>query len=80
MESQNVTLRLPRSLLRRVKVLAAERDTSISALLARSLEDLVGRDDRGRAAAERLLERAGRGFDLGTRGHLGVSRADLHDR
>lgn len=36
-ENQNVTLSLPRKLLRLVKRLAAERDTSVSSLMTRRL-------------------------------------------
>ncbi len=42
----NLTLKLDADLVRRVKVLAAERGTSISAMVAQQLEEL---DDQGRA-------------------------------
>lgn len=81
MESQNVTLSLPRALLRKVKVVAATRDTSISALLTNALEEIVGQeDDRRRRALRRTLTRAREGYDLGTHGRLQVDRGDLHAR
>jgi predicted transcriptional regulator len=50
----NITLRLDSALLREVKILAAEQDTSISALLAARLEQIVREHktyDRGRKRA-----------------------------
>ena len=44
--SQNITIRLDRRTLRRAKVLAAKRNTSISGLLAQQIESLVGEDAR----------------------------------
>ena len=41
MDHQNITLSLPKELLRRVKHLAVERDTSVSALLIEALEEAV---------------------------------------
>ncbi len=42
MEKQNVTLALPRDLLKRVKIMAAEKDTSILALLGGSPAGTAG--------------------------------------
>jgi len=47
-----VTLALPKTLLHQVKVLAAERHTSVSRLLITALEDVVGREE-GYARARR---------------------------
>ena len=58
METQNLTLSLPRALVRRLKVIAAQRDTSITALVTRSLEDLANDTEYYREATERLLEHA----------------------
>lgn len=40
--TRNITLSLPDEVVRRAKVLAAQRDTSVSALVASLLEHLVG--------------------------------------
>lgn len=40
--ARNITLSLPDELVRRAKVLAAERDTSVSALVTSLLELMVG--------------------------------------
>ena len=64
-KKQNITLSLDKSILRKAKVLAARRDTSISGLLAEQIEIMVGDDEayeRARRDAAKLLER---GFRLG---------------
>lgn len=65
MKSQNVTLKLPTDTVRKIKVVAAERGTSISALLSRTLEDLVGEDAEYQTARRRALEWLSRGWHLG---------------
>ena len=77
---QNVTLRLPTALLRRLKRLAAERETSISALLVAALDDAVGRDRRYDAAKLRALSLLRQPLNLGTHGRIPWSRDELHQR
>jgi predicted transcriptional regulator len=43
--SRNATLALPEELLRRLKILAAWQDTSISALLTATLSELVDQEE-----------------------------------
>ena len=80
METQNITLTLPKSLLRRVKTLAAQRHTSVSRLLTEMLQDLVAHESGYRAAQKRQLDRLARGVNLGTHGQASWTRTDLHDR
>lgn len=80
-EKRNITLSLPTALVKQVKIVAAKRETSVSALLATSLEEIVRSDDERRTdATRRLLTRAVRGFDLGTGGQIHTSRDELHER
>ncbi len=75
---QNITLSLDKGILRKAKVLAARRDTSISGLLTQQIEALVGQEEayeRARSEAMKLLEK---GFHLGGAGM--VSREELHER
>ena len=74
----NITLKLDRDLLRRAKVIAAERDTSVSALLAEQLEKAVRERDGYEQAKSRALAILKKGFDLGYKAP--ASRDDLHDR
>lgn len=80
METQNITLALPRALLRRVKHLAVEKDTSVSALLRTLLEDLVRDQDAYAKAREAHREILKRPFNLGTHGRITWSRDSLHER
>lgn len=79
-ERQNVTLSIPKDLLRQAKHLAVERGTSLSGLLADCLRRVVRENQGYRQAQRRLLERLEEGYDLGTRGRVGWSRDDLYHR
>ena len=74
----NLTLKLDANLVREAKVLAAERGTSVSRLVADELEDLVRRDKTYEAAKRRARCRLERGFDL--RWTRPSSRDELHAR
>lgn len=80
MSNQNITLSLPEEDLREARVLAARRGTSVSALLARMLRDLVEQENGYARSRERSLGRLRDGIDLGTRGHIDWDRDDLHER
>ena len=67
MKSQNVTLRLSSDTVRKIKVVAAERGSSISSLLTAKLEELVGEDAEYQAARRRALEWLAQGWHLGGR-------------
>ena len=76
--SQNITIRLDRRTVRQAKILAAKRNTSISALLAQQIETLVGEDDAYEQAQRRALAPLDRGFHLG--GRIGATRDEWHER
>jgi hypothetical protein len=79
-ERQNVTLSLPKPLLKRVKVLAAEEEKSMSQLMEEALEGRVHRRAEYERAKKHHLRLLARGFDLGTEGRLLVSQDEVHDR
>ena len=80
MDRQNITLSLPKSTLRQAKHMAIDHGTSLSALLAEYVEQVVRQDEHYREAMRRARQRLARGFDLGTRGRIRTSRAELHER
>jgi hypothetical protein len=80
METQNITLALPKEVLHRARQMAVERHTSLSALLAQMVMDLVQQEDRYRAASVRQLALMAQGLDLGTHGNASWSRDELHER
>ncbi len=61
----NVTLKLDRELLRKVRVLAAQRDTSMSALMSEELEKVVRERDSYEIARQRALARMKKVTHLG---------------
>jgi len=75
---QNITLRLDRRTLRKARVLAASRNTSISALLAEHLESIVSDDDAYERAQRQALALLDRGFALG--GRITSTRDQWHER
>lgn len=80
MEHQNITLSIRKDLLRKVKHIAIERQTSVSGLLAGMLEELAQKGDlysRSRARHIGMLDNA---FDLGTHGKTAWRREDVHER
>ncbi|MBI5018112.1 MAG: ribbon-helix-helix protein, CopG family [Deltaproteobacteria bacterium] len=74
----NITVSLDAALLREVKVLAARRGTSISALLSGQLEMAVREDQAYESAKQRALSRLGKESDLGWQ--KPSSRDALHER
>ena len=79
-DTQNITLRLPRELLKRVKRVAADRDTSVSALMSEALDRIADEDRRYSAARKRALAALKSRRSLGTQGQRTWSRDELHDR
>ena len=77
---QNVTLALPADTIRRLKVLAAERGSSISRMLTEQLEEILERDDVYERATRRILSHFEQGFELGTGGRRTWTRDELHER
>ncbi len=74
----NITLKLDAALLREIRIMAAEEGTSISALLAARLEQIVRERKTYERARKRALARLREGFDL----HWTPprSRDQLHER
>ncbi len=78
MNKQNLTVNLPQHTIRKAKILAARRGSSISGLLAEQIEILVGEDEayeRAERQARMLLEQ---GFHLG--GVIRATRDEWHER
>jgi plasmid stability protein len=76
---KNLTLRLPADLIRKSKVYAAQRDTSINTIVKELLEQVVSGEDKVRAAGARILAIARRG--PGSRVDPGlITREEMHER
>ncbi len=80
MEIQNVTLALPKNVLRKAKILAIKKNTSLSGLLTQTLEELVSHEEGYEQAKQRNLKILKHGFDFGTNGQIDWKREELHER
>jgi len=78
MSKQNVTISLTRQTLQKVKVLAARRATSISGLLAKQVEILVGEEEAYARAQRQAMTLLDQGFHMG--GVIRASRDQWHER
>lgn len=77
-QKQNITISLSRKLLKKAKILAARRETSISGLLAQQIKLLVDNDEAYQQAERQALAFLDRGFHLGA--VIRASRDELHER
>ena len=75
---RNITLKLDRDLLREIRILAAEEDTSISELIAAKFRQEISEKKGGQKAKMRVLARMRRGYDLGFTPP--ASRDELYER
>ena len=71
---------MPRALLDEAKVVAAQRGTSLSALMVEGLTRAVRDEERYEQARGRIKRRLRRGFDLGRKGRPLPHRDELHER
>jgi hypothetical protein len=77
MAKTNITLKLDKDLVKKARVLAAEEGSSVSALLAAKLEEMVRERDDYERAKRHALALMDRGFHLGGKP---ATREELHER
>ncbi|MGH2441807.1 MAG: hypothetical protein ACRDFX_01420 [Chloroflexota bacterium] len=77
-DKRNLTIQLDAEIIRKARVLAVEQSMSVSGLVARELERLVGEEDRYRSACRHALADLEKGFHLG--GGLLPKRDELYER
>ena len=80
MKTRNVTLALPENLLRRLKLIAAARESSVSALLTMTLRQIADEEQGYQEARRGMLADLQKGYNLGTQGKIGWSRESVHER
>jgi len=80
MAKTNLTIQLDDAVIRRARIVAAKRGTSVSALVARELDHLSEREDHYEDARRRAIElmstAAARGGRTWTRDDIYVERVD----
>ena len=79
-DKQNITLSLPKDLLRKAKIFAINHDTSVSGLMVDLLSDLVQREDQYMVAKRGYLATLAQPTNLETNGNTSWSRDSLHER
>jgi len=79
-EHQNVTLSLPKPLLRRFRVYAAERNQSMSRVMTDAIEALMNHDTDRESAKRRFLKGIRNAPDRGTGGVITWTRDEIHER
>ena len=80
MDRQNVTLSLPKTLLKKAKIVAAQEEKSLSELMREMLRGKVEQQTGYQKAKQRHLSLLKKGFNLGTKGRSSYTRDDLHAR
>jgi metal-responsive CopG/Arc/MetJ family transcriptional regulator len=78
METQNITLSIPKSALRKVKLLAAKRNSSISRLVTDAIEKMLEEETSYEDAKKRQIALMRKGFGLGWQ--KPKNRDELHER
>ena len=80
MDRQNVTLSLPKALLKKAKIVAAQEEKSLSELIREVLRGKVEQQTGYEKAKHRHLSLLKNGLNLGTQGRPPSTRDGLHDR
>ncbi|MEJ5309503.1 MAG: ribbon-helix-helix protein, CopG family [Anaerolineae bacterium] len=79
-ETQNVTLSIPKDVLKEIKLIAVEEGLSMSGLMTQMLRELIERRSRYQLAQQRQIALMEAGLDLGTGGQITWTRDSLHER
>jgi hypothetical protein len=75
---QNITLSIDKTLIRKSKIIAGQRETSVSKMLSDELEKLIRHAEQYELAKRKALANLKTGFHFG--GKITVSREELHER
>ncbi len=79
-ETQNVTLAIPKDVLKEIKLIAVEEGQSMSGLMTQMLRELIERRSHYQLAQQRQIALMEAGLDLGTGGQITWTRDSLHER
>lgn len=80
MERQNVTLSLPKDIIKKAKIVAIKKDTSLSNLIRQILEEIVKEDEGYDLAMKKHFEILEEGLDFKLKGKIPWTREELHER
>jgi hypothetical protein len=80
MEKQNITLSLPREILKKGKILAAKKGISLNELVRELLQMTAENEEGYHISADRQIKRMKGGTPLGTKGKIAWQRDELYQR
>ena len=75
---QNITLSIEKDIIKKGKIIAAQKDTSISKMLSEHLKQIIDRAEQYEAAKRSALRTLKKGFHLG--GEITWKREELYER
>lgn len=75
---QNITLSLDKDLIKKGKVIASRKETSLSRLLSDFLRQIINEDERYELSKRKAINILNKGYHLG--GKIPCSREELHER
>ena len=75
---QNITLSIEKDILKKGKIIAAQKDTSISKMLSEQLKQIIDREEQYEAAKRSALQTLKKGFRVG--GKITWKRGDLYPK
>jgi len=75
---QNITLSLEKDLIKKGKIIASNRETSLSKLLSAFLEQIIHEDEFYEISKRKALKILEKGYHMG--GRIICTREELHER
>lgn len=75
---QNITLSIEKEILKKGKILAAQKDMSVSRMLSDYFIQMVETHEQYQASKKKAMQYLNKGFHMG--GEINWSREDLHER
>lgn len=75
---QNITLSLEKNLIKKGKIIASKKDTSLSRLLSDFLEQIINEEERYELSRKKAIQILNKGYHFG--GEISCSRDELHER
>jgi plasmid stability protein len=81
--NRNLTINLPEELIDKLRIRAAVRKESMTALVKQAIEKVVaddGGEDEAKARRKRMAERMRNAPDLGLNGKIPWTRSELYER
>ena len=80
MQRQNITLSLPKDIIKKAKIVAIKKDTSLSSLIRQILEEIIEKDQGYDLAMKRHFKILEDGLDFNLKGKIPWTREQLHER